>query len=72
MAGGEPPPDCIFCQTAITIKHIFTVCPLYNEARQRFFGVNCNNLPRILDRKTNKMPGKVIDFLKYTNIYSEI
>ena len=72
MAGGEPPPDCIFCQTAITIKHIFTVCPLYNEARQRFFGVNCNNLSRILDRKTNKMPGKVIDFLKYTNIYSEI
>ena len=73
LPAGEEPPTCIICpRTQVTIKHIFTNCPFHEEARERFFGHNGNNFSKILDRKSNKNHLKVINFLKYTNIYREI
>ena len=74
MPAGEDPPLCEFCDHAITvtIKHIFTKCPLYSEARKRFFGAHHNNLKLILNRNSPKMPEKTIQFLKYENLFSEI
>ena len=72
LAAGEEPPICIMCDRPITIKHIFTNCPLYAEARKRFFEHNQQNFPKILERKSFKDCNKVINFLKYTKIYDEI
>jgi ribonuclease HI len=35
---GSDPPICIICNRQITIKHIFTHCPLYAETRKKKFG----------------------------------
>ena len=72
LPGGEEPPQCIICKTQVTIKHIFTTCPLYVEARNKFFGNNSNNLEKNLSRNSSQRCSKVIKFLKYSKIYSEI
>ena len=72
MPGGEDPPICIICNRRETIHHIFTNCRLHLEARKKFFGSQHNNLQKILDRKTPENCTKVINFLKYTQLYSEI
>ena len=74
MPAGDDPPHCEFCDpaTTVTVHHIFTSCPLYSEARKRFFGVHHNNIKLILNRNSLKMPEKVIQFLKYENIFSKI
>ena len=71
-AGGEEPPICNQCNEQITIRHIFTTCPLYDEARKRFFGENHKNMPKILSRESAENCYKVINFLKYTKLYKEI
>ena len=73
LPGGEEPPQCIICpRTQITIKHIFTNCPLYEEARKKFFGQDQNNFVKNLDRKSTTNHFQVIKFLKYTDLYGEI
>ena len=37
LPGAKEPPSCEFCNEPITIKHIFSICPLHAEARERFF-----------------------------------
>ena len=70
MAGGEDPPICIICDQVITIEHIFTTCPLYSEARNRFFPGK--TFKSILSRKTKENCIQVIKFLKYTKLFFEI
>ena len=70
LAAGEEAPICIICQRDITIEHIFTVCPLYAEARKKFF--DNATFPKIMNRKSKTKCYEVIKFLKYTKIYSEI
>ena len=72
MPGEEDPPICIICNRRVTIHHIFTNCRLHLEARKKFFGSQHNNIQKILDRKTPENCTKVINFLKYTQLYSEI
>ena len=70
LPAGEEAPICIICQRDITIEHIFTVCPLYAEARKKFF--DNATFPKIMNRKSKTKCYEVIKFLKYTKIYSEI
>jgi ribonuclease HI len=72
LAAGEEAPQCMMCNRPITIKHIFTTCPLYAEARKRFFEPNHQNFKKILDRKSFENCNKVLNFLKYTKLYCEI
>lgn len=72
LAGGDEPPICVFCNSPISIKHIFRDCPLYTEARKRFFEPHHHNFRNILSRDSSENCKKVIDFLKYTQLYSEI
>ena len=70
LASGEEAPICILCNQPVTIRHIFTNCPLYAEARNRFFPGR--SLKNILSRKNKENCMKVIHFLKYTNLFNEI
>ena len=70
LAAGEDPPVCIICNRQVTVRHIFTNCPLYTEVRNRFF--TGNNLVNILSRTPAENCSKVINFLKDINLYNEI
>ena len=72
LPGGEDPPLCVICNSQVTIRHIFTTCPLYTEARKRFFEPHHKDIRKILDRNSSEMRSKVIPFLKYIKLYSEI
>jgi ribonuclease HI len=72
LAAGEEAPICIICNRSSTIRHIFTNCPLYAEARKRFFEPNHKNFQEILNRESFENCNKVLNFLKYTKLYSEI
>ena len=77
LAGGNEPPLCEFCNEEITIRHIFSECPLHDEARKRFFQPYHLNFPKILSRESAEYGHKVINFLKYAEIngktiYSQI
>jgi hypothetical protein len=72
LAAGEDAPICIICNGSITIRHIFTNCPLYAEARKRFFEPNHKNFKEILNRNSFENCNKAINFLKYTKLYNEI
>ena len=36
LPGAKEPPSCEFCNEPITVKHIFSSCPLHAEAREIF------------------------------------
>ena len=70
LAAGEGPPICIMCNRPITTRHIFSKCPLYTEARNKFFPGK--NFKSILSRKSNENSIQVTNFLKYTKLFNEI
>ena len=70
MAAGDDSPICLMCNCPITILHIFTECPLYAEARNRFFPGKF--FKGIMSRKSKDNCIKVINFLKYTDLFYEI
>ena len=77
LPGGDEPPLCEFCNEQITVRHIFSQCPLHAEARKRFFQPHHHNFQKILSRESAEYGQKVIDFLKYAeingkSIYSQI
>ena len=69
---GELPPLCDFCNKPKTVKHFFTDCLLYAEARHRFFQPHHHNFTKILSRDSHENCQKVIKFLKYTQLHSQI
>ena len=77
LPGAKEPPSCEFCNIPITVKHIFSTCPLHAEARERFFRPCHKNFSKILSRESAESAQKVINFLKYAkingiSIYSQI
>ena len=77
LPGTDEPPLCEFCNEQITVRHIFSECPLHAEARKRFFQPYHHNFQKILSRESAEYSQKVINFLKYSEIngntiYSQI
>ena len=77
LAGTNDSPLCEFCNEQLTVKHIFSECPLHAEARKRFFEPHPHNFQKNLSRDFAKDSLKVIKFLKYSeingnSIYSQI
>ena len=77
LSGTNEPPLCDFCNEQLTIRHIFSNCPLHAEARKRFFEPYHLNFIKILSRDSHENPQKVLQFLKYSeingiNIYSQV
>lgn len=72
---GENIPICQNCNSVESIKHIFTVCPKYQNERTNCFGqpiLTINSLKEILNRKNFDKNKSVILFLKATNLLKQI
>lgn len=62
------PPVCEHCQSILTIKHVMVECPNLREERESQFG----SKETLKDIFQLEDPYKVINFLKYANVYQLI
>lgn len=65
----EDPPYCYECQTLVTIKHIISECPHYEEHRERY---NVSRNFKQALRDTNENITNVMNFLKDSGLYNKI
>ena len=64
---GEYQPNCVTCQTPLTIKHILLECVDYIPIRATFF--NVDNIQSLF---TTVKPEKVISFMREAGLYDLI
>lgn len=62
----EPPPICLNCNTQLTIKHLLTECPMYEEQRQE------TKLGESIKSQLTSNLTRVLQFLKDIELYSHI
>ena len=63
----EPQPECVPCQTPLTVEHILLNCVDFNLSRQRYF--NVVSLGELFQAR--HLDG-LFAFLKEINIYSKL
>ena len=67
-----PPPICNECRVPFTIEHILLVCPRYYQERLNNFGNQILTLEILLNRKNFQYTRNVLQFLKDSNLYTDI
>ena len=64
---GEPPPECIGCNTAFTIKHILLDCVDFADVRKLFYNVqDMNKLFKTVSKE------KILGFIREIGLYHKI
>ena len=63
---GENQPECIPCDTVLTVEHILIHCVDFAPTRDKYFKVK--TLKELFDTVA---PGRIILFLKEINLYSK-
>ena len=66
----DPIPECPQCRTIVTIKHIFSECPIYE--RQRISSIGNKTIKEILSESPNFSHYPIIKFLKDCNLLNKI
>ena len=69
---GETQPECDVCNCPLTVNHFLVECPKYEIIRIHCFGNHEIKLSEILQRGCSKKIKKVLSFLRYTHLLSEI
>ena len=63
----EDPPECIGCQTPLTVEHILLNCIEFQLVRAKYY--TCTNLPELF----NNVPSRaIIDFIKEIGLYRRL
>ena len=68
-------PICAQCNCLYTIEHILKNCPKFRNERKNHFGnftLSSKSIEELLDRKNANKNISIINFLKSTNLFSEI
>jgi kelch-like protein 2/3 len=63
---GEQAPECVPCDTNVTVKHILIDCIDYTHIRQKYY-----NEPDLKKLFANVHPAKILGFLKEINLYMQ-
>ena len=63
----EDPPECIPCDTELTVKHILLECVDFALSRKDFF--NATTMKALFESTD---PQRVLDFLKQISLYDKI
>ena len=72
---GDQAPVCDVCNCVYSIRHILRLCPRFRIQRKLHFGkfvLSTNTIKEFLDRKNTNKNKSVINFLKATNLFTEI
>ena len=72
---GNQAPICNECHCPFTINHILCICPRFEEERLTLLEnttLSRKKLKEFLDRKNPNRNHTIIQFLKLTNLFSEI
>ncbi len=62
----EPQPQCVPCQSPLTVEHILIHCVDFADARRHFY-----NVATVGELFRDVRADKVLDFLKATNLYRQ-
>ena len=72
---GDQVPLCTTCNCIYTIRHMLRLCPKFRNERKNHFGrftLSIQSTKEILDRKNINKNKSLINFLKATNLFSEL
>jgi len=63
---GEPPPECIACQSRLTVKHILLDCVDFQPTRDQYYSVR--TLKELFDKVDSE---KIINYLKAIDLHNK-
>ena len=63
----EDPPECIGCQTPLTVEHILLNCIEFQLIRVKYY--TCTNLSELFN---NVPPRAIVDFIKEIGLYRKL
>ena len=69
LISGDEPPECLRCQTQLTIKHLLFECAKFNNLRRY---LNLGQIVHIEDKTTPEIIKIIIKYITSTQLYNQL